>query len=73
MNIVPENKDVPIDVDKLTRLGKKIFDLLTRRTKKPYEAYAVILILKTLFEEEMHFKENDFKPLIDNFKGLDID
>jgi hypothetical protein len=70
---IPENIDVPVDVSKIARISQKMFDLLMRRTKKPYEAYAVLLILKKSFEEEMGFNEEGFKPLLDNFKRLDKD
>ena len=73
MIIIPKNVDVPLDVNKMSRLGKKIIDLLMRKTKNPVEAYAILLILKTIIEEEMGFNEEDFKSLIDEFKRKDKD
>lgn len=71
MIIIPKNVDVPLDINKISRIGKKILDLLMRKTKNPHEAYAILLILKTIIEKEMGFNEEDFKPLIDEFKRQD--
>ncbi len=73
MIIISKKLDISLDVSKLLRVSQKIFQLLTRKTKTAYEAYAILLILKMDFDEEFEFTEDDFKPLLDELKRLEKD
>ena len=62
-----------LNLDKVSRISLKMFHFLKRKTKSPCEAYAILLLLKMIFEEEMGFNEEGFKPLLDEFERLDKD
>ena len=69
--IITKKNDACLNLDKISRTSLKMFHFLKRKTKSPCEAYAVLLLLKTAFEEEYGFKEEGFKPLLDEFGRLD--
>jgi len=45
--------EVELDFDKLARIGSKINELLTRKTKGSVEAYAVLRFLCVYYEEDL--------------------
>jgi len=65
--------DLCLNLDKISRISLKMFHFFKRKTKSPCEAYAVLLLIKTAIEEECGFKEEGFKPLLDEFRRLDKD
>lgn len=46
-------KEVEVDFDRLARIGNKINELLSRKTKGSAEAYAVLRFLCVYYEEDL--------------------
>jgi hypothetical protein len=46
-------KEVEVDFDRLARIGNKINELLSRKTKGAAEAYAVLRFLCVYYEEDL--------------------
>jgi len=70
---LPKKNTACLNVDKLSRIARKMFHFLMRKTKKPCKAYAVLLILKIAFDEEFCFKKDEFKQFLDGLRRLDKD
>ena len=66
--VVSEKIHIYFHMQKLVRVSLKVFRLLRKKTKGPAEAYAVLLVLKSCFEEEFGLKENEFQPVIGAFE-----
>ena len=62
--------DVYLDLEKLSRVARKIFLLLVKKTRSPFESYAVLLIVKSFLEDELGLKEDEFKPIVAAFFGV---
>jgi hypothetical protein len=62
--------DVHLDPEKLSRVAMKVFRLLVKKTRTSYEAYAVLLVLKSCFEDEIGLKETEFKSVVDDFSDF---
>jgi len=58
---------VCLDLEKLSRVARKMLLLLVKKTRSPCESYAAILIVKSYFEETYGLKEDWFKPIVDEF------
>lgn len=58
--------DVYLDGDKLARVASKVLNLLVKKTRTPYEAYAVLLIVKKAMENECSLKEVEFNPVVES-------
>jgi hypothetical protein len=48
-----ESKEVEVDFDRLARIGNKINELLSRKTKGAAEAYTVLRFLCVYYEEDL--------------------
>jgi len=62
--------DVYLDGDKLARIASKIFNLLVKKTRTPYEAYAALLVIKKAMESEFGIKEFEFDPVIESLDNM---
>jgi hypothetical protein len=58
--------DVYLDGDKLARVASKVLNLLVKKTRTPYEAYAVLLVVKKAMESECSLKEVEFDPVVES-------
>lgn len=61
--------DVCLDLEKLSRVARKMLLLLVKKTRSPCESYAAILLVKSYFEETFGLREGWFKPIVDEFFG----
>lgn len=61
--------DVYLDPEKLSRAARKMFLLLVKKTRSPFESYAAIVIVKSFLKDEFGLKEGEFKPIVDEFFG----
>lgn len=60
--------DVCLDLEKLSRVARKMFLLLVKKTRSPCESYAAIVIVKLCFEDEYGLKESEFLPIVEAFR-----
>jgi hypothetical protein len=68
-------KEMEIDFDRLARIGNKINELLSRKTKGSAEAYAVLRFLCVYYEQDLgiafapEFEEELRKVVIKSIEG----
>ncbi len=71
----PTADEIELDFDKLARVGRKINELLVRKTKGSAEAYAVLRFLCVWYEEDLgikfqrEFEEELHKTIKNNLVG----
>jgi len=60
--------DVVIDVERLARIGWKVYLMLAKKAKNQFEAYATVLILKRFLESECGLIEAEFEPIVSEYE-----
>ena len=69
------SKEMEVDFDRLARIGNKINELLSRKTKGSAEAYAVLRFLCVYYEQDLgiafapEFEEELKKVVIKSIEG----
>ncbi len=65
--------EIEVDFEKLARVGSKINELLTRKTRSPAEAYAVLRFLSVYYEKSLGIAfEPEFEAELNRFVDKSI-
>jgi len=66
--VTPRKKGIPLDVEKIGQLAKKIYLSLRRQSENPLEIYAALLMIKIHLEVVYKIEENGFHLFIKSYE-----